>query len=189
MKKKALALLAALVLVIGCIIGGTLAWLTDKTGAVVNTFSTSDINIKLEETTGTDYKMVPGYTIAKDPQVTVLAGSEKCYLFVKLEKSQNFDTYLEYAIADGWTQGNGTDIPANVYYRVVEASNSDQAFDVIKDNQVTVKDTVTKSMMNDLTEATYPKLTVTAYASQLHQNATTEFTAAKAWANVNPANP
>ena len=36
MKKRTLALLVALVLVVGCIIGGTLAWLTAKTDAVVN---------------------------------------------------------------------------------------------------------------------------------------------------------
>lgn len=186
MKKKTLALLAALVLVIGCIIGGTLAWLTAKTDAVVNTFSTSDIKIELKEDTGTVYKMIPGYTISKDPKVTVLAGSEKCYLFVKLEKSQNFDTYLEYAIADGWMQGNGTDIPKNVYYRVVEASDSDQAFDVIKDNQVTVKDTVTKEQMNalDAEGVVKPTLTITAYASQLHKNATETFDPATAWSNI-----
>ena len=193
MKKKTLALLAALVLVIGCIIGGTLAWLTAKTDAVVNTFSTSDIKVELKETTGTAYKMVPGYTISKDPKVTVRAGSEKCYLFVKLDKSTNFDDFLSYAV-DGtaWTQGDGTDIPKNVYYRVVEASGSDQVFEIIKGNQVTVKDTVTKSMMNGLTEDTYPKLTVTAYASQLYKNNNSTdntFTAAEAWAKVNPTNP
>ena len=186
MKKKALALLAALVLVIGCIIGGTLAWLTDKTGAVVNTFSTSDINIKLEETTGTDYKMVPGYTIAKDPQVTVLAGSEKCYLFVKLEKSQNFDTFLTYKMAEGWTLVPGE---TNVYYRKVQTADIGTAYSVLEGDQVTVRGEVTKAMMDGLTTEALPKLTVTAYASQLHKNATTEFTAAEAWENVNPTNP
>lgn len=50
MKKRTLALLVALVLVVGCIIGGTLAWLTAKTDAVVNTFTTSDIDVTLTET-------------------------------------------------------------------------------------------------------------------------------------------
>lgn len=81
MKKKSLALLVAVVLVIGCVIGGTLAWLTDSTEQVKNTFTTSDIDITLTETTGTEYKMVPGYTIAKDPKATVLAGSEECVPF------------------------------------------------------------------------------------------------------------
>ena len=68
MKKKTLALLAALVLVIGCIIGGTLAWLTAKSDVVTNTFTTSDITVELKETTGTQYKMIPGYAIRKDPK-------------------------------------------------------------------------------------------------------------------------
>ena len=46
-------------------------------------------------------------------------------------------------------------------------------------------------MMNaiDTGAAAKPTLKITAYASQLHKNAATEFTAAEAWANVNPANP
>ena len=36
MKKRTLALLVALVLVVGCIIGGTLAWLTAKTLSLIH---------------------------------------------------------------------------------------------------------------------------------------------------------
>lgn len=68
MKKRTLALLVALVLVVGCIIGGTLAWLTAKTDAVVNTFTTSDIDVTLTETEE-EYKMVPGYTIHNPAQI------------------------------------------------------------------------------------------------------------------------
>ena len=108
MKKKSLALIFSLALIVIGIAGGTLAWLTAKTNTVVNTFTTSDIEITLAESTGDTYKMVPGFTIAKDPKVTVLEGSEKCYLFVKLEKSANFDAFLSYEIADGWTALDGT---------------------------------------------------------------------------------
>ena len=41
-------------------------------------------------------------------------------------------------------------------------------------------------MMDGLTTETLPKLTVTAYASQLYKSAGVEFTAAEAWANVTP---
>lgn len=184
MKKKSLALLVAVVLVIGCVIGGTLAWLTDSTEQVKNTFTTSDIDITLAETTGTEYKMVPGYTIAKDPKATVLAGSEECYLFVKLEKSSNFDNYMEYAVADGWTALDNID---NVYYRVVNTADMGTAYSVLANDQVTVKGAVTKEMMT-AAETDQPTLTVTAYASQLHKNNSQDFTAAEAWANVsNPA--
>lgn len=175
---RTLLLALAAVLVLGCTVGGTLAWLMDQTAPVVNTFTVGDINIGLVETT-TDYKMVPGNEISKDPTVTVEAGSEACWLFVKVEKSANLDDFITYAIADGWTEltaGNG------VYYREVSASNADQSFDVLSGNKVQVKDSITKQMLNVLTEETYPTLTFTAYAVQKDKIAS----AADAWAKVNP---
>ena len=38
--------------------------------------------------------------------------------------------------------------------------------------------------MNAFTDATLPKLTITAYASQLHKNATDTFSASEAWNNI-----
>lgn len=196
MKKKTLALFLALALVLGGVIGGTMAWLTDKTPGIVNTFTDSDIEITLTETgaenNANSYKMVPGYTISKDPKVTVVKGSEKCYLFVKLEKSEKFDSFLTYEIADGWTpltDANNDGIADDgVYYRIVEASDKDQLFSVLKGDKVTVLDSVTKTMMDGLSEANYPKLTVTAYASQYQKNAETAFTVNQAWTNIsNPS--
>ncbi len=182
MKKKGLAMVLALVLLAVCAVSGTLAWLTAKSDTVVNTFTTSDIKVELTETNET-YKMVPGYDIHKDPKAKVLAGSEECYLFVKLDKSQNFDTFLTYEMAEGWTL-----VPSEtkVYFRKVLTADIGTAYSVLANDQVTVKGEVTKAMMDGLTTETLPKLTVTAYASQLHKNATTEFTAAEAWANVTP---
>lgn len=182
MKKKGLAMVLALVLLAVCAVSGTLAWLTAKSDTVTNTFTTSDIKVELTETNET-YKMVPGYDIHKDPKAKVLAGSEECFLFVKLDKSTNFDTFLTYEIAEGWTL-----VPSetNVYFRKVLTADIGTAYSVLANDQVTVKGEVTKAMMDGLTTETLPKLTVTAYASQLHKNATTEFTAAEAWANVTP---
>lgn len=163
MKKKTIALIVSLVLVLGCAIGGTLAWLTDKTEAVTNTFTVGDINIALAESNDLDLKMVPGKVITKDPKVTVKENSEACWLFVKVEKSNNFDTFMTYAMADGWTAL--TDV-AGVYYREVAATSADTDFEVLKDNKVTVLGTVTKTQLNALTADTYPTLTFTAYAVQ-----------------------
>ena len=184
MKKKGLAMVLALVLLA---VSGTLAWLTAKSDTVTNTFTTSDIKVELTETNET-YKMVPGYDIHKDPKAKVLAGSEECFLFVKLEKSSNFDTYLEYAIADGWTKLEGEGITDTIYYRVVDGTTNqiNTAYSVLANDQVTVKGEVTKAMMDGLTTETLPKLTITAYASQLYKSAGAEFTAAEAWANVTP---
>ncbi len=214
-KKRIAAVVCACTLAVALVIGGTtLAWLTDTTQTVKNTFTTSDIDITLTETkgelkkdetggvvTGSSFKMIPGYTLAKDPKVTVEAGSEACWLFVKVEESVDsnttvrFDDYMTYAIDDedktpdiefdSWTQGTGGEggIPANVYYRKVSASDGDQDFPVLKENQVVVLDTVTKEMMA-AAAGKEPTLTFTAYASQLMKNNTTEFTAIEAWGNV-----
>ncbi len=160
MKKKTIALVMSLVLIVGCMLGGTVAWLTAKTDEVKNTFTVGDINITLTETTGDTYKMVPGSDITKDPKVTVKADSEACWLFIKVEKSENFDTFMTYDIADGWTE-----LENGVYYCQVDATTSDTEFAVLKDNKVNVKDTVTKEMLT-ATDFTEPTLTFTSYAVQ-----------------------
>lgn len=180
MKKKVLSIVAV-VLVLCCAIGGTLAWLTAKSDVVTNTFAPSGIDIKLEETTGKDYKMVPGYTISKDPKVTVKDGSEECWLFVKLEKSANFDSFMTYDMAEGWEAV--TDAPG-VYARKVLTANFGTAYSVLKGDQVTVKSDVTEVMMEGLNTANYPTLTITAYATQLYKSNGVEFTAAEAWDNA-----
>lgn len=176
MKKKRISLVMALILVLSLAIGGTLAWLTTKTQEVKNTFTVGDINITLTETT-TDYKMVPGNEISKDPKVTVKANSEACWLFVKVDKSSNFDSFMTYEIAEGWNALAGQE---GVYYREVNATTADVNFAVLKGNEVTVNNTVTKEMMNNLTDATRPTLTFTAYAIQKDGLAT----AAAAWAEA-----
>ena len=183
MKKKSLALVLALAMIVVCVVGGTLAWLIDKTDPVTNTFTYGDIDITLAETTGTSYKMIPGYTIDKNPKVTVLADSEKCYLFVKVEKSTNFDTFMTYDMADGWTALTGVN---GVFYRVVDTADMGTAYSVLANDKVTVRGDVTKAMLNGLTEATQPTLTFTAYACQYMKNSTQWFTAAEAWAKVYP---
>ena len=183
------ATVAVLSVVLAMLIGiaGTLAYLKDSTDPVVNTFTSSDVSITLEEsaskwddedddTRTNSYKMVPGATINKDPKVTVLADSEACYVFVKVVKSDNFDTYMEYTMAEGWTQ-----VPSvsGVYYRQVSASNADQPFDVLLNNQVTVKSTVTKANMQLIdgvgdNDQPAPTLTFTAYAIQSKNLNTTD---------------
>lgn len=186
--------------------GGTMAWLMSESDPVVNTFTYGDINLDLEETdTNKDgdgdpdtntYPMVPGDEITKDPLITVKGGSEKAWLFVKLEKTggditigettYDFDDFLTYEMADGWTLVDGQ---SDVWYREAESSEEDVEFTVIKDNKVTVKETVTKEMLNalDLLEdgsekedKQYPTLTVQAYAVQ-HAHIDS---AADAWALI-----
>ena len=183
MKKKILALTLVFALALALGIGGTVAWLTAQTSPVVNTFTVVDINITLAETGTTNnaknYTFVPGDTLAKDPKVTVTAGSEDCYLFVKVEEANNTATGLTGKVIN-WSVDAGTD-PASTWvpvpehdgywYRTVPAvaANTTEenlpSFDVLKDNQVTVNEKVTKDMVTGLT-AKKPTIAVTAAAVQ-----------------------
>lgn len=178
---KLVVAMLAVTLLIGCAIGGTVAWLTAKTEAVVNTFTYGDINIELTETKPANQqaKIIPGVNIEKDPKVTVKKDSEACWLFVKVEEEGTFVAgKVTYSIADGWTKGDGTNIPANVYYRQVGAVTENTDFAVLKDNMVTVSDTLTKADIKSIT--TNPTLTFTAYAVQKDGFNT----AAAAWAEA-----
>ena len=192
---KTVAILLALVLAIGCAVGGTLAWLISQTDQVVNTFTYGDINISLEETTE-KYKIIPGVNISKDPKVTVTAGSEACWLFVKVEEKNWPDLKetdgttrkVNYAIADDWT---ALDSQTGVYYRKVEATAAKEGvfYYILKGDTtytngvVTVSENLTKAEVNSI--ATQPKLTFTAYAVQKDGIGT----AAAAWAKANPTTP
>ena len=128
------------------------------------------------------YTITPGKVITKDPKVTVTAGSEACWLFVKV-KEENWPTLADangtkkvsYRIADGWTALQGQ---TGVYYREVVANDKAQEFPVLKDNTVTVSDTLTKGDIKEIT--TNPTLTFTAYAVQKDGIDT----AAAAWAKI-----
>lgn len=196
MKVKSIAMvLATLMLVVG-MVSGSLAWLTANTTDVKNTFTTSDISIGLAESDNLDLKMVPGYSITKDPKVWVNEGSEKCYLFVELVKSANYDTYLdEPEFADDWTEledikdDNGND--RLIAYRAIDEDSKigkDVTYCVLKDNKVTVKGSVTKENMTSA-EKNKPELIVKAYASQLYKDGSNTFTAAEAWANIASSTP
>lgn len=177
MKKKAIVAVVALVLVLCCAMGGTLAWLVDSTTEVKNTFTFGDINIDLFESEDLNLKMIPGNPIHKDPTVTVETGSEACWLFVKVDESNNFDDFMTYAIAEGWTFFNTTatgdkiDTDTNdgyVIYRQVDDTIGKQQntnFAVLNNNEVLVKNTVTKGMLN-AEDFEKPTLTFTAYAVQ-----------------------
>ena len=166
MKKQVVVLVLAAVLVFGCAVGGTLAWLSAKTQTITNTFTYGDINITLTETPR-DYKMIPGETLDKNPAVTVINDSEACWLFVKIEKSANLDTFISYNVDSAWTALPGHD---GVYYidqnAVPAGEENNVTYPVLDDNKVTVKD-VTKAQLNGLeTAETQPELSFTAYAVQ-----------------------
>ena len=163
---KIAALIAAIVLVIGCTAGGTVAWLVSKPNPIVNVFTVGDINAELTETAKTEtteFKIVPGVDITKNPVATVEAKSEDCYLFVQLTE-ENWPTFtfteagstarkVEYTIANDWTELEGAKSDTEV-----------QSFHVLQGDKMTVSNTLTKQEANAITAQ--PKLTVAVYAVQ-----------------------
>lgn len=107
--RRTLLTLSLVLVVAFAAVGGTIAWLTAETGAVTNTFTVGDVDILLDEAkvnpygkpvnasgeevtlenaprvTENAYKLLPGHTYTKDPTVYVVAGSEPCYVFVKVQ--------------------------------------------------------------------------------------------------------
>ncbi len=128
MKKKILVPVVAMSMLVSAMVGGTLAYLMDD-DTVTNTFTVGNVDIEIDETTGETYKMVPGVAIAKDPTVTVVDGSEPCWLFVEITDEAGLKNkgYLDYTIADGWTEYPAAGVTnATVYYRTVLAPVDDE---------------------------------------------------------------
>lgn len=221
MKKKAMALVLALGLVVVGIVSGTMAWLTANSTEVKNTFTDSDINIVLDESKlnadgltldtqsprvkgNSNYKMIPGHTISKDPMVTLDKDSEACYLFVKIEENlgswsdngKTFKDYLIYSVDTNiWTALPGND---GIYYKEVDTSalktaTEDLTYKIIENDTITVSgDNVTKEMMDQIdgenvaagsTEVA-PTLTFKAAAVQLYKTQGEKFNVAAAYAKV-----
>lgn len=138
MKKKIVSVCLVVCLLATAIIGTTLAYFTDKTEAVTNTFTSGKVDITLDEapvgqdgketsgdrTTGNNYKLYPGKEYDKDPTVWVNEGSEDCYLFVKVAnglsglEAEGDTTIAAQMAAKGWALVDGeTDVymQANTY--------------------------------------------------------------------------
>lgn len=195
---KVLMPILALMLVLGSVVSGTVAWLVSKPDPVINTFTYGDVSITLTETdtkrdddndpNTNEYAMVPGQSITKDPIVTVLSGSEEMWLFVKLDESDNFDTFLSYTVDGSWAQLEGV---AGVYYRHItaeEVAADNMEIHVLANDTVTVNSSVTREMLQALNpdgqEPTYPTLTITAYAVQYAGNASVT----EAWDRISNSN-
>lgn len=153
--KKVFTVMLAVVLLVGCSIGATLAWLTATTNTVKNTFTVGKVDITLQEheyiessnTLGdktvlaNSYKLIPGTEMPKDPFVTVKAGSEKCWVFVCVNETNNElgDGYYgdELAVRYRIDEQSWIAVPlafkdgCHVYYCVVDSSTGDQDFNLL----------------------------------------------------------
>lgn len=131
-KKKLITMLTALALVGAIGVGATLAYLSDKTAELTNTFKFAEngIGIELDEATiGDDNKavdhdndrtpagggqtydnIIPGMEMDKDPTVTITANSLNCNVFVSV-KNANAEEVLKINDfnAKAWAEVNPAD--------------------------------------------------------------------------------
>lgn len=115
------------------------------------------------------------WLLLKTRRVTVKAGSEDCWLFVKVGQPIAFADGVSYGIADGWTK-----LEDGVYYREVPKADTDSEYYVLKNNEVTVSSALTKEDIAKVGGS--PTLTFTAYAVQKENIPD----AATAWKAANP---
>ena len=201
LNKKIIAMLSVFIMlalvVIGSSVSGTVAWLVSKPESTVSTFTLGDINITLKESDfgSQPIKIIPGIDIGKDPKVTVMANSEACWLFVKVEEGNwpefeeaNGTRKVSYSVNNGWNVLKNT---PGVYFREVSAEEAQKGIDytVLAGNEscpsgvIKVSQELTKEEINSISSyGNQPSLTFTAYAVQR----TGIDTADAAWATVNP---
>ena len=168
--------LCAVMLVVGSVFG-TYAYLTSTTDEIQNTFTFGKVAITLteakvteygEEVVGADrvkantYKLIPGHTYTKDPTVYVEAGSEECYLYVKVVNNiaaieDPTNTIAAQIGGNGWTA-----LPdvANVYYKVVDARNATDDIEIPVFGSFKIAETANVSGFSGV------QITVKAYACQ-----------------------
>ncbi len=161
--KKIVAIVLAAVLLVSAVAVGTLAWLMSKPEAITNTFTVGDVEITLTETGAVDGAkaytgVMPGDTIAKDPTVTVKAGSAACYLFVEVNNNTN-GVVTANVDKSVWTEASGLTAKttgATVYYKVInDATESDTEYAILTDNQVTVSDSFTGGEIGNIVFTAY----------------------------------
>lgn len=183
MRKSQKAIIVSLLLAViaAMTISPTLSWLSDTSDSVVNTFAGGAISIKLDEalvdTNGktvegdnaqrvleNSYKYIPGAVLDKDPTVTVLKGSEECYVFMCVDNELNdlftinYDTTSWLKVA---SNGNKT---VYIYKSSINALMTDN--DVVL-NPIFTTITVSQDLTSqDVEEIGQKTVTATAYAVQ-----------------------
>ena len=110
--KKPLAALVALVLIIGAVVGGTLAYLAARTDAIVNTFNPAKVDIMVEEDFNRSTKKDVKITNTGDTEVYIRA----TYVVTWKDAAENVypeqpqpgvDYTISLNLEQGWFNYNG----------------------------------------------------------------------------------
>lgn len=160
-RKKLVIGITASALCLTSVIGGTLAYFTDKDsrsnvvtlGHVTGTLTETDEHKRDDNTTGKDYRNVkPGDVLAKDPTVKLKADSQDAYVRVKLDYSgltqeQAADIEAALDIQEGWAKSED-----GYYYYSEVLSNKENA---VKSATVFTKVTIPVKWGNEMAEKTF----------------------------------
>ncbi len=159
-KKSLIASGIAVMLVVAMLCSSAIAFLSDSSDEVENTFLTNQNGVDLEETTGDDYDIVPGTEEEKDPTITATYTLDS-YVFVVV--TDNTQELVTYEIAEGWIKLDvETEDGVSVYYQVVtyDADDADEdglctsILSVLKDNQVSYDIDLTNEDLADKDDVT-----------------------------------
>ena len=185
MLRKILVTMCSAVLLVGATVGVTVAYLT-STDEVNNTFTVGKVEITLDEAKvdlygkedteadrvkTNEYKLIPGHTYVKDPEVHVTADSEDCYLFVEVTNEISAieaagDTTIAAQMAENdWIQIGTTNI---YYYKdVITTELTDRDIEVFESFTVDGSaDVEYDAEKVDDVDYTTKKITIKAYAVQ-----------------------
>ena len=154
----------------------TYSYLTAGSETLVNTFAGGAISITLDEAkvngsgqaagtlrvTENSYKITPGAVLDKDPTVTVLEGSEECYVFLYLDNPLPAE-YFTPDYSSAWSAAASRETRTlYIYETTADAREADVVLDPVF-TQITVSADLTSEQIEELGEI---QITAEAYAIQ-----------------------
>ena len=203
-RRKITTIVVALMLVVGTTIGTTVAWLTDSSETVTDTFTYGKVDIELIDLDSTttppttwkesshnnvnaglyannQFKLMPGASIAFNPGVKVESGSEACYVFIKVDVNQTLRDIVGFTASSAWVRvEDGVYAYAtNVGLTALTAGNKTD--NLMIGGVITVGADVTANDLENLTNTA--EINVTAYAIQ-KDYLPNNITAAELWAII-----
>lgn len=161
------AFLLAAVMIFGCALGGTFAWLTKKADRVDNTFTLGDIILELVGPENPATQFLAGTPADYNPKVKVGAGSVGCYVFVKIYTDETFKKTADYETDSQWTELPSTLANSEgVYYiKLTEIGSTSKELTIFSGNQLLVKNTFGDTIDYESEKA---DISVRAFACQLN---------------------
>ncbi len=119
--KKTKTIIAAIILLLIFVVGGTFAFFTDTTDEVTNTFTIGSVSISLTEPGWTALadtddnnipddaeNMMPGESVTKDPTINNTSTKSPAFVFIKVQVPCTTETtpqeIFTYTLNAGWTE-------------------------------------------------------------------------------------